>query len=73
MAKAQFQVGELVEVLDSGLAMLRSLCTDMPPNHHGRVSEVRGDEVFVEFPINGGYEHSQIAPYPSSGVRKRSE
>jgi hypothetical protein len=31
------KVGDDVEVLDAGLAMLRRLCPAMPPNHHGRV------------------------------------
>jgi len=70
---AEYSVGDLVEVLDEGLAMLRRLCPDMPPNHHGRVSEIRGDEIWVEFPIDGSYEdHSQIAPYPAEMVRRRS-
>ena len=67
-----FKVGDLVEVLDEGLAMLRRLCPDHPPNHHGRVSEIKGDEIWVEFPLDGGYEHSQVAPYPASMVRTRS-
>lgn len=68
------KVGDEVEVLDPGLAMLRQLCPGMPPNHHGRVSELEGDLVLVEFPIDGSYEgHSQCAPYPTSQVRKREE
>jgi hypothetical protein len=67
-----FKVGDLVEVLDEGLAMLRRLCPDQPPNHYGRVSEIKGDEIWVEFPLDGGYEQSQVAPYPTSMVRKRS-
>lgn len=68
----EYQVGDLVEVLDEGLAMLRRICPDMPPNHYGRVSEIKGDEIWVEFPLDGGYEHSQVAPYPANMVRKRS-
>ena len=56
-----FLVGDLVEVLDTGLAMLRRLCPDQPPNHHGRVSEIKGDDIFVEFPLDGGYEHDRTA------------
>lgn len=65
-------VGDLVEVLDEGLAMLRRICPDQPPNHHGRVAEIKDDTIMVEFPIDGSYEdHSQVAPYPVSMVRKR--
>jgi alkanesulfonate monooxygenase SsuD/methylene tetrahydromethanopterin reductase-like flavin-dependent oxidoreductase (luciferase family) len=67
---SDFNVGDRVEVLDEGLAMLRRLCPDQPPNHHGRVSEIDGDTIFVEFPIDGGYEHSQCSPYPVSKVRR---
>lgn len=65
---SDFQVGDEVEVLDEGLAMLRRLCPGMPPNHHGRIESVEGDMVTVEFP-NG--DQSQSAPYPRSQVRKR--
>ena len=67
-----FNIGDPVEVLDEGLAMLRRLCPGMPPNHHGRVSEVNGETITVEFPIDGSYKgHSQAAPYPIGMVRKR--
>lgn len=67
-----FEVGDLVEVLDEGLAMLRRICPDQPPNHHGRVAEISGETIMVEFPIDGSYEdHSQVAPYPANLVRKR--
>jgi len=62
------KVGDDVEVLDAGLAMLRRMCPGMPPNHHGRVESINGDTIMVEFP-NG--DHSQSAPYPRSEVRKR--
>ena len=65
---SDFKVGDEVEVLDEGLAMLRRLCPGMPPNHHGRIESIEGDTVVVEFPIG---EHSQSAPYPRSQVRKR--
>jgi hypothetical protein len=65
---SDFKVGDEVEVLDEGLAMLRRLCPGMPPNHHGRIGSIEGDTVMVEFP-NG--DHSQSAPYPKSQVRKR--
>lgn len=64
--------GDLVEVDDPGLKMLRDLCPDQPPNHHGRVLELlKGNRVMVEFPIDGSYEHSQSSPYPIDMVRKR--
>lgn len=66
------QIGDDVEVLDEGLAMLRRLCPGMPPNHHGRVQEVNGKSIMVEFPIDGSYEHSQVSPYPRDQVRRRA-
>lgn len=68
------KVGDPVEVLDPGLAMLRALMPDMPPNHHGIIVEVLGDgEFLIEFPIGNDdpEEHSQIAPYSSFMLRKR--
>lgn len=65
------KVGDLVEVDDEGLAMLRRICPSMPPNHHGRIAEINGMQVLVEFPIDGSYEHSQVAPYPMDQVRLR--
>lgn len=73
MATEQLTVGDEVEVLDAGLAMLRKVCPDMPPNHHGRVAEIEGDTIMVEFPIDGSYDdHSQVAPYPRHEVKKRA-
>lgn len=63
--------GDPVQVEDEGLEMLRRLCPGMPPNHHGRVSEVKGDLVLVEFPISGSYEHSQVAWYQKNKVHPR--
>ena len=72
MTADQLSVGDKVEVLDEGLAMLRRVAPDMPPNHHGRIQEIDGDTIMVEFPIDGSYEdHSQVAPYPRSEVRRR--
>lgn len=68
---SDLKVGDAVEVLDAGLAMLRRICPDMPPNHHGRITEIDGDRITVEFPLDGGYDHSQIATYPRAEVRKR--
>ena len=69
---SELKCGDEVEVLDEGLAMLRRLCPDQPPNHHGRVGYFKGDVVFVEFPIDGSYEHSQCSPYPREQVRLRT-
>lgn len=66
------KVGDEVEVLDEGLAMLRRLCPGMPPNHHGRIDRIDGDTIFVEFPVDGSYGHSQCAPYPAAQVRART-
>ena len=64
--------GDPVEVLCPGLAMLRRLMPNMPPNHHGTVAEVWADgQILVEFPLSGD-NHSQVAPYPKSMVRKRT-
>lgn len=68
-----YEVGDEVEVLDEGLAMLRRLCPGMPPNHHGRISEIDGATIYVEFPIDGTYEHSQTAPYDVEQIRKRAD
>ena len=66
-----YAVGDLVEVLDEGLAMLRRLMPNMPPNHHGKVAAIWDDgKILVEFPLSGE-NHSQVAPYPASMVRKR--
>lgn len=71
-ARFDFRVGDEVEVLDEGLARLRQICPEMPPNHHGRVHEIKRGRVWVEFPIDGSYEeHSQVVPYPEHLVRVR--
>lgn len=64
------EVGDEVEVLDEGLAMLRRMMPGMPPNHHGKVSEVWADRrILVEFELSGE-NHSQAAPYEAGLVRK---
>lgn len=69
----RLKVGDSVEVLDEGLAMLRRLCPGMPPNHHGTVKSIEGEIVYVEFPIGEGDEaHSQVAPYSMALVRRRA-
>ena len=66
------KVGDKVEVLCEGLAMLRRLMPNMPPNHHGTVAEIWDTgEILVEFPLSGE-NHSQVAPYPKELVRLRS-
>lgn len=73
MSGTTLVVGDLVEVMDMGLAMLRQVCPNMPPNHHGRVHRIDGDFIEVEFPIDGSYlKHSQCAPYHKRLVKKRS-
>lgn len=74
----KLKVGDPVEVADAGLAMLRGLHAKMcggvvKPNHHGWVNAIQGDVIMVEFPIGDDDpdEHSQVAPYPASMVRKR--
>lgn len=66
---SDLKIGDNVEVLDEGLAMLRKICPDMPPNNQGRVKSFDDKTVMVEFPIDGGYEHSQVAPYSRSIVK----
>ena len=66
-----WKIGEEVEVLDTGLAMLRTFCPDISPKRYGRVKEVKGDVIYVEFPIDGSYEHSRISSYHRNYVRKR--
>lgn len=73
MTTDQLTVGDEVEVLDAGLAMLQRVAPGMPPNHHGRVQGIDGDTIVVEFPIDGSYDdHSQVAPYPRSKVKRRA-
>ncbi|HUV66381.1 MAG TPA: hypothetical protein VMW24_21005 [Sedimentisphaerales bacterium] len=74
MSKRTVSVGDAVEVLDPGLAQLRAIMVrfgnDPGPNNLGRVAEVLSDgELLIEFPIDGSYEHSQVAPYPMSMIR----
>ena len=69
-----FSPGDLVEVLCPGLASLRAICPDLPPNHHGTVKEIEDNGmVLIEFPIGEDdiKEHSQVAPYPLDQVRLR--
>lgn len=63
----EFTIGDPVEVIDEGLAMLRRLCPGMPPNHHGTVSEIWDDgTLLILFD-----DTEQAAPYPPSDVRRR--
>ena len=63
----QFKVGDKVLVLDEGLAMLRRICPDMPPNHHGVVSEVWDDGTLLIL-----FDDEQAAPYQPNMVRHRT-
>jgi len=70
----EFIVGDPVEVLDEGLAMLRRIMPNAPPNHHGWVHEIWDDgTILVELSIGDDNpdEHSQVAPYPPHEVRHR--
>jgi len=50
MKTRKFQVGDTVEVLDEGLAMLRRLCPNQPPNNIGVISEFMSNgDALVEF------------------------
>ena len=72
MSASELEVGDDVAVDDPGLAMLRAVCPDMPPNHHGRIESIDGDTIYVEFPIDGSYDgHSQTAPYTRDQVKPR--
>jgi hypothetical protein len=55
--------------------MLRRVCPDMPPNHHGKVLEIwdDGETLLIQFPIGDDdpEEHSQVAPYPKHLVKKK--
>lgn len=67
--RANLKVGDMVEVLDEGLAMLRRLCPGQPPNNIGTVAEIRDDgHIEVHFPLPGE-NHSQAAIYPREEVR----
>ena len=69
------KIGDLVEVADKGLAILRRICPNEKPNHHGKVAEIwDSGEILVEFPIGEGSDaHSQVAPYPRDKVTKREQ
>ena len=63
-------IGDRVEVLDEGLAMLRKYGMVAPPNNIGKVVEFwPGGDVLVEFPLSGE-NHSQVALYPRNRVKK---
>lgn len=67
--RANLKVGDMVEVLDEGLAMLRRVCPGQPPNNIGTVAEIRDDgDIEVHFPLPGE-NHSQAAIYPKELVR----
>lgn len=71
----ELKVGDKVLVLDQGLLMLQQFAPKgSKPNNHGFVSEIIGDTILVEFPIGDDdiKDHSQVAPYHKSMVRKIS-
>jgi hypothetical protein len=74
------KIGDKVEVMDAGLAMLNATMERITgkkqkPNNYGVVSEIEdgGKTILVEFPIGDDdpEEHSQVAPYPSHQVKLR--
>jgi len=74
------KVGDKVEVMDSGLLMLkvtmeRITGKKQKPNNYGVVSEIldSGKTIMVDFPIGDDdpEEHSQCAPYPANLVKLR--
>ncbi len=74
---SSLKVGDAVEVMDPGLIMLQKFAPPgAKPNNRGYVYELNyGDDndVLVEFPIGDDPmdEHSQVAPYPMSMIRRR--
>jgi len=79
MKTTDLKVGDPIEVIDPGLIMLQQFAPPgSMPNNHGYVKELNYGEhndVLVEFPIGDDPmdEHSQVAPYPLSMIRKRIE
>ena len=75
----ELKVGDPIAVMDPGLLMMQQFAPPgAKPNNHGYVKELNygGDgSVLVEFPIDDDpmEEHSQVAPYPRSIIRKRIE
>lgn len=73
----KFKVGDRVEVLDPGLIQLYEIMKrsnpDIQPVNLGRIVEVLEEEEYlIEFSIGDDpiEEHSQVAPYPGSLLRK---
>lgn len=66
----QLKIGDLVEVQDEGLEMLRKICPDQPLNNIG---EIKGftpsGDVEVWFKLSGE-NHSQASLYPRGKVKK---
>jgi len=61
--------GDKVEVLDEGLANLRKLQPQQPPNHHGIIDEIWQDgSLLILFD-----DTRQAAPYPRHLVQPRTE
>lgn len=60
----ELKQGDRVTVEDEGLAMLRSICPDMPPNNTGTIERIDSECVYVCF------DDGQLAPYPREQVVK---
>lgn len=65
---SEWKKGDRVRVTDPALAQLREIMRkatgqEAPPNHHGTVYRVEGDEVLINFDDGG------CAPYPAAEVR----
>ncbi len=68
-ANKELKIGDKVEVLDEGLAMLRRLMPSKKPNNVGKIAEFWKDgQILVEFKLSGR-NHSQVAPYPKELVK----
>jgi len=74
-----FKKGEPVEVLDSYLAMIRTVMARAGTeiiNHHGWGHSIESDgTIMVLFPIGDDdpNEHSQLSPYPAAQVLPRPD
>jgi hypothetical protein len=67
LARWKPKVGDQVEVIDEGLAKLRQIVPDAPPNHHGIIEEFQENgDLLILFD-----DSKSSAPYPKELVRPR--